>query len=65
MLIDKFRSSYTIHDYRTLYVHVLTISPSMFLLEFRNLWQRLPGSTFQAALLAIGGIVGRRAEMLG
>lgn len=42
-----------------------SISPSMFLLEFRNLWQRLPGSTFQAALLAIGGIVGRRAEMLG
>lgn len=37
----------------------------MLLLEFCNLRQRLSGSTFQGALLlAIGGIVGRRAEML-
>lgn len=44
---------------------ILTISLSMLLLEFCNLRQRLSGSTFQGALLAIGGIVGRRAEMLG
>ena len=45
-------------------IFILTISPSVFLLEFGDLRQRLGGPTFQAALLAIGGIVGRRAEML-